>query len=184
MFGTWGNAAAGINSNPLTFTITNAAPVVSALFTPLTGGKASLTIQTIGRGRVQASPAANIYTINATVNLIAIADAGQQFQGWSGDVSGSNTNLSLTMNQSKTVIAMFSHTPSVSANAPLNGMFNSGFRLMISSDFGAAWIVQSSTNLSNWYPLVTITNTYGRAQFTDAAGVTNNATFYRLLSSP
>jgi hypothetical protein len=180
-FATWGNAAAGISTNPLYFTITNAAPVISALFVSLPGNAASLTIQTSGNGRVRATPQANTYSLNSIVALTAIPNAGQQFLGWSGAASGSSTNFSLTMNQSKTVIATFSQLPSLSVAAPLNGLFNSGFRLTITSDFGAVCDLEASTNLPNWYSIITITNTYGTAQFTDPEATTNHDTFYRLI---
>jgi hypothetical protein len=183
-FGTWGNAAAGIGTNPLYFTITNAAPVISALFVPLSGNQVSLTIQTSGNGQVQANPLANAYALNSTVALTAFPDAGQKFLGWSGNASGGSTNYSLTMNQSQTVIAMFSHAPSLSVKAPLNGLFYSGFRLTITSDFGAVCDLEASTNLSSWYSVATVTNTYGASQFTDPEATTNNATFYRSILSP
>ena len=180
-FDTWGNAAAGITANPLYFTITNGAPVVSTLFTPVTVGTVSLTVQTSGHGKVQVSPPANSYSLNASVTLTAVPDPGQQFIGWSGDAGGTTTNLSLTLNQSKTVIATFSHMPNLNADPPLNGLFNSGFRLLVTSDFGAVSILEGSTNLSDWETIGTFTNIYGTTQFTDPAATTNNATFYRLL---
>jgi hypothetical protein len=180
-FGTWGNAAAGISTNPLYFTITNPTPIISALFSTLPGNKVSLTIQTIGNGRVRANPVANAYTLNSIVALTAIPVAGQQFLGWSGAASGSSTNFSLTMNQSKTVIATFSEAPSLSVAPPLNGLFDSGFRLTITSDFGAVCDLEASTNLPNWYPLATLTNTYGTTEFTDPGATSNIATFYRAI---
>jgi hypothetical protein len=183
-FGTWGDAAVGLSTNPLYFTITNATPVISALFVPLSGNQVSLTIQTSGNGRVRANPQANTYALNSSVALTAIPDPGQQFLGWSGAASGNSTNFSLNMNQSQTVIATFSQEPSLSVSAPLNGLFNSGFRLTITSDFGAVCDLEASTNLPNWYSLITLTNTYGTTQFTDPDATTNNATFYRLILPP
>jgi hypothetical protein len=183
-FGTWGDAAAGISTNPLYFTITNTTPIISALFTSLPGNRASLTIQTSGNGQVRANPLANSYALNSIVALTAIPQPGQQFLGWSGNASGGSTNFSLTMSQSETVTATFSQAPILSVAAPLNGLFNSGFRLTITSDFGAICDLEASTNLPNWYSLITLTNTYGTVQFTDPAATTNNATFYRLLLSP
>lgn len=183
-FAIWGAAAAGITSNPLNITVTNPMPVVSALFVPLSGGQAGLIIQNTGDGQVIADPSANAYTLNSEVLLTAIPDHGQQFLGWSGDGSGESTNLSLIMNQSKTVIATFSHNPILSVNSPLNGAVNSGFRVMITSDFGAFCAIESSTNLSSWNLIGTLTNTYGTTQFTDPAALTNSATFYRVISTP
>ncbi len=183
-FATWGNAAAGISTNPLYFTITNAVPVISSLFVPLSGNQASLTIQISGNGQVTANPLSNTYALNSIVALTAIPDPGQQFLGWSGAASGGSTNFSLAMTQSETVLAAFSHAPSLSVNPPLNGLFNSGFRLTITSDFGAVCDLEASTNLSDWYSIITLTNTYGMAQFTDSEATTNNAIFYRLLLPP
>ena len=160
------------------------APVISALFTSLPANKVSLTIQTVGNGRVHASPLANTYSVNSIVALTAIPDAGQQFLGWSGAAIGTSTNFSLTMSQSQTVIASFSQMPNLSVASPLNGLFNSGFRLTITSPFGAVCDLQASTNLPEWYSIVSLTNTYGTAQFTDPTTTTNNQTFYRAVTLP
>lgn len=182
-FGTWGNAAAGISTNPLYFTISNTNPVISALFAPLSGNKVSLTLETTGDGRVKASPLANSYSLNSAVTLTAVADAGQKFLVWGGNGTGSSTNLSLTMNQSKTVTATFTQEPSLSVASSANSLSASGFRMTITGGFGAVYDVEASTNLPNWYSLGLLTNTYGTSQFTDFSA-TNDATFYRLILSP
>src|ERR1022692_4110527 len=74
-----------------------------------------------------------------------------------------------------------SHTPNLNIDPPLNGLFNSGFRLLVTSDFGVVGTIEGSTNLADWDWISTVTNTYGTTQVTDPRAVTNNAKFYRLM---
>jgi hypothetical protein len=113
-FGVWGNAASG-NANPLYFPITNANPVVSSLFAPLSANQYSLVVVPNGEGRVTNSPTANFYNNGQSVTVAALPNAGQSFTGWSGDATGSANPLSVTINQSKTIMANFTKRPMLSA---------------------------------------------------------------------
>ena len=53
------------------------------------------------------------------------------------------------------------------------------FRLTILGEFGALYDISGSTNLSDWSIAGAVTNTYGRAQFTDPAGTRIPYQFYR-----
>ena len=107
----WGNAASGTN-NPLSFTITNANPTVTAVFAALGGsGTFALTVVPNGFGQVLASPRANRYATGTNVTLTALPDAGQSFLSWSGDASGTNHPLVVTMNPSKVITANFTKRP-------------------------------------------------------------------------
>jgi hypothetical protein len=52
---------------------------------------------------------------------------------------------------------------------------------MLTGEFGAAYRLDVSTNLAEWTPLVTLTNTYGRTQFTDEAATNAAHRFYRVV---
>jgi hypothetical protein len=58
-------------------------------------------------GTVVASPASPYYTMGESVALTAIPNSGQQFLGWSGPASGTNSTISLIMNSNSTIIASF-----------------------------------------------------------------------------
>ena len=133
-FGVWGNAASG-NTNPLFYTISNASPVISAAFAPTPGGDAALTVLISGGGHVNATPAGNYFPLNQSVILTAIPDAGKTFLGWSGDASGTNNPLNLTLSQSDVITANFTGTASLLVNRPGGDGFSpQGFRFTLSSD--------------------------------------------------
>jgi len=182
-FGIWGNAASG-NVNPLSFGVTNANQTVSSLFSAVGGGQAGLTVVPVGNGRVTVNPRANVYSTGASVTITATPDANQSFLGWSGDASGSQNPLSLTMNQTKTIFANFSHKPSLSIKAPFEGVKPEGFVMTISGDYGGRFEVDGSSNLVNWTVLGVVTNSYGSFEFIDSAAVNLPRRFYRSVMLP
>ncbi len=72
----------------------------------------SLTLTTTnGMGSIQAAPALDVYAPGQTVQLTATPGAGCTFVGWQGDASGTNNPLTLMMDGSKRVEAVFSTKP-------------------------------------------------------------------------
>ncbi len=116
-FRLWGGAAAGNTVSPLDFIVTNASPAISAVFSALSGGNFSLTLQTVGPGSVIRNPVASSYTSGSAVTLTATPNAGFIFQGWTGDATSLANPLLVTMNSSKFITANFGTTPPVT-NAP------------------------------------------------------------------
>ncbi len=105
-FGYWGNAAQG-STNPLLFTVRSPSPVVSCIFGTLATNQAALTVLISGNGQVARSPQSNAYSLNQSVVLTATPGSGQKFQGWSGDATGSQTPLTVVMDRSRVVNALF-----------------------------------------------------------------------------
>jgi len=74
-----------------------------------------LTVTTPNNGSVTTTPNPNsitgTYNDGTIVTLTAIPDAGYQFAGWSGDVSGTNPSTSIVMDANKTVTASFIELP-------------------------------------------------------------------------
>jgi uncharacterized repeat protein (TIGR02543 family) len=70
----------------------------------------SLTASTTAGGTVSKSPDQASYAPNAVVNLTAAANTNYLFTGWSGDASGTNNPLSVTMTTNKSVSATFVST--------------------------------------------------------------------------
>jgi len=64
-----------------------------------------------GMGSVTQTPDNSVYVYNEIVQLTANAPAGYQFTGWSGDASGTQNPLAITMDANKTVTALFAPTP-------------------------------------------------------------------------
>ncbi len=69
--------------------------------------RAKLVVSTVGSGSVTLDPPGNSYPNGTVVTLTAIADAGFEFSGWSGDLSGSDNPTTITMNGQKNVTATF-----------------------------------------------------------------------------
>jgi glucuronoarabinoxylan endo-1,4-beta-xylanase len=71
----------------------------------------SLSLNTIGNGTVSLSPTGEVYMAGTEVTLTAVPMEGYRFDGWGGDVSGSNETIILVMDTNKTVEATFSEIP-------------------------------------------------------------------------
>jgi hypothetical protein len=182
-FGLWGNAASG-NANPLQFQVTNASPTVSALFAAISGGNVALTIVPVGDGHVSANPGGNAYQPGQLVSITATAVAGQSFLGWSGAASGLQNPLIVLMDQSKTIYATFSRSPSISTTNSFEGFKPGGFTFTMAGDIGARYVLYASFNLQDWSVLHVFTNVAGTFQFTDSAATNLPRRFYRSLLLP
>ncbi len=176
-FGIWGNAATG-KTNPLLFSVVTGTPEVSALFAPLSGGQAALTVLSTGGGAVTIAPQTNRFPTGSTAVLTAIPVAGQRFLGWSGDVGGTNNPVSLKMTGSKVVTAQFSHVPAFAMSLQSNNQV----QLLLNSIQGDVCRIDVSSNLTTWTPLVTITNFFGTFRFTDPAGYSLPLRMYRAVA--
>jgi hypothetical protein len=178
-FASWSGAASG-SSNPLKHNITNANQTISCLFSPLNAGQFALAVIENGRGFVSASPSGNFHTNGQLVTLTPTPDAGQNFVGWSGDASGTNSPIVVTMNQSKIITANFTKRPSLRVSTPLEGLVEDGFRLTVLGEFGTPYTILGSTNLlRDWQVVGAVTNTYGTVQFVDPDGTDSQQKFYR-----
>jgi len=178
-FGFWGNAATG-NTNPLYFTITGPNQTVSSIFAPLPADQSALTVLINGRGRVNADPRANAYPTNQSVTLTAVADEGRSFVNWSGDVSGTQNPLAISMAQSRVITANFSSQPHLRVDRPgVEGFTSEGFRLTVVSDPQTSHEIRASTNLSTWVGIGRVTNDFGEVQFTDTNAASMPARFYQ-----
>ncbi len=76
----------------------------------------TLTIGTEGSGNITLSPSEVAYSPGDTVTLTAIPDEGWQFDGWSGDVTATDSLVLLLMTSNKTVTANFSTQTVTSLN--------------------------------------------------------------------
>ena len=98
----------------------------------------TLTVNaTNGSVTTNPNPTNGTYNDGAVVALTATPDAGYQFDGWSGDASGTTNPLNITMDADKTITANFSkiqHTLTINATngsvtaspAPTNGTYDNG----------------------------------------------------------
>src|SRR5439155_14682576 len=66
-----------------------------------------LDVTTVGSGTVAKSPDHASYDHGSLVELTATPAVGYHFVGWSGDASGSDNPLSVTMDAAKSITATF-----------------------------------------------------------------------------
>ena len=90
-------------SNPLEISVVPTPNVLS----PVPGAEMPkiLTVNSGSGGHVL--PAGAVYNHGSEASLTAIPDAGWAFNGWTGDLSGTSVNETLTMDANKTVTAQF-----------------------------------------------------------------------------
>ncbi len=81
---------------------------VASYTPPSSSTQFSLTTDVVGNGSITITPDQASYDSNSTVTLIAVADAGSSFTGWTGDISGSTNPINVTMDGNKSITANFS----------------------------------------------------------------------------
>jgi uncharacterized repeat protein (TIGR02543 family) len=111
---------------PDALVIMNAAKNCTANFdkTPLL----TLTVSKTGTGEVRTADAIincgttcqGDFSANTPVTLIAISSTGSTFTGWTGDCTGTDTSITLTMNAAKTCTASFAtvSSPNTTTSCP------------------------------------------------------------------
>jgi len=68
----------------------------------------TLTTDTVGQGSIALNPSGGTYDSGTVVTVTANPSSGWQFDGWSGNLSGSTNPTTITMNANKSVTATFS----------------------------------------------------------------------------
>jgi len=183
-FALWGNAASGTN-NPLTFTVTNPNPTVTAVFAALPASQHALTVLPDGFGQVTSTPRGNRFGNGTNVTLLAAPESGQEFLGWSGDAGGTNNPLVVMMNQSRVITANFTKRPRLAPLSCESVPNGEEFQLLLTGEFGGRYSIEATTNLAPitpaWEPLATLTNTFGSAQFNDPSPTKRPQRFYRAV---
>lgn len=101
-FAGWSGDLTG-NENPVTITITKNM-TITAHFTQ---NQYTITTNIIGQGYVTKYPEKETYTYGEIVTLTAIANAGWNFSEWSGDLTGTQNPINITMNGNKNITATF-----------------------------------------------------------------------------
>ncbi len=110
-----GNVPAGMDQgNPLTVPM-DRDRTISARFE----AAATVVVEVTGGGSVRIEPQQETYTTGSDVTLVAEADEGFVFSGWSGDAEGSATPLTLTLTGDAVVGASFVVDPGPVSDAVL-----------------------------------------------------------------
>lgn len=95
------------DANPLTVTFVKGM-AVTAIFDPI---GYQLNVTTVGQGTVGKAPDKTSYTHGETVTLTAQPHPGWRFVGWSGDVTGADAQIQVTVQKELNVQATFVESP-------------------------------------------------------------------------
>ena len=106
-FDHWVGDANG-TQNPITITM-DSYKDIAAVFTVMPGYH-ELAIKRQGQGSIDPSLGSHTYLDGTIVTITATADPGWVFDGWDGDVSGTQNPITITMDADKEVIARFVYT--------------------------------------------------------------------------
>jgi uncharacterized repeat protein (TIGR02543 family) len=123
---------------------------VTAHFTPITGGTYSLTVNVVGNGSVTPD-LAGPYDAGTVVQLTADADSGWEFSGWSGDLGGTTSPESITMDGDKTVTATFTEISAGPYSLTVNVVGNGSVTPDLAGPYDAGTVVQLTADAdSGW----------------------------------
>ena len=92
----------------------------------------SLTVNVVGSGSVTKNPSAATYSSGTVVALTAVPAVNWTFQSWSGDISGTQNPINITMTGNKTVAATFTQGMQF-YNLTVNVAFVSDFKSFVGS---------------------------------------------------
>jgi hypothetical protein len=159
--------------------ITNAQPSVRAVFEALDPKtQVSFALRTSGHGRVETTPSGSSFAPGRVIRLAALPDEGQAFIRWTGDVTGSENPLLLTLDGSKSVVAEFSARPTLRAAATDRQRLETPVMLTLDGDFAGRYQIERSADLVAWEPVSTVTSRYGHTEVAVAVG-SLQAAFFR-----
>ncbi|MGO9199269.1 MAG: Ig-like domain-containing protein [Limisphaerales bacterium] len=183
-FRVWSGAGGNNTNSPLNFVVTNASPVVGALFGGLPAGERTLNLLVNGAGTVSRNPQASYYVAGSVVTISAAPAAGNIFTGWSGGITGADAPTNVTLNSSLTITANFISTnapppqpPIVAITSPLDGaVFTAGSSIALAasaSDTNAGGTVVQVAFFAGTNQIALLTNSPFSFAWTNAPVGTN-----------
>jgi len=109
------------------------------------------------------------------------AEPGQAFTSWSGDATGADNPLVVTMDKSKTITANFTNRPRLDIPDCFGLLGGGGFRLLLEGEIGTGYSIEKSFDLREWTVVATITNALGVLQVDTPTVSGANQQFYRAV---
>jgi uncharacterized repeat protein (TIGR02543 family) len=166
-FSSWGGDLSG--TNPSASIVMTGSKSITANFT-----KKQFTIALSAQnGSIVKNPDQASYDSGATVLLTAQPSAGYQFSSWSGDVSGTNPSVSITMTANKSAIATFTKKQFTLTLSAQNGSiaknpdlasYDSGTTILLTASPAAGYQFANWTgDLSGTNPSASITMTANKS---------------------
>lgn len=174
----WGGAVSG-RSLPAELTIHEAQPEVSALFAPLPEGQVEMNVRAVGDGDVRVSPALPHYPVGTRVTLTAEPREGQSFLGWAGTLDGMNPVISVTLEESRSVMARFTARPTLALVQLFDYRQPGAYRFRVDGELDALYAIESSPDLRAWSRFTVVTNTFGSTLTRGPTEPVGGRVFYR-----
>ncbi|MCU0783047.1 MAG: hypothetical protein MUF81_03180 [Verrucomicrobia bacterium] len=106
-------------------------------------------------GTVVKNPNQANYTNGSQVILTATPANGFSFNTWSGDATGSQNPLTVTMTTSKSITANFVVAPSSPKQLTRMTLSNGVFHFVLNGPVGSNYVIQVSSDLVTWLPFST-----------------------------
>jgi hypothetical protein len=121
-FSGWSGDVSG-DTNPLLVDMSSDKNVIASFVELPDDGLYSINIVKVGSGSgsVNLSPVGGSYPLGTVVTLSSTASLGSTFSGWSGDVSGSSSNVSLAVTKNMAVTATFTQNSYVITSSAGSG---------------------------------------------------------------
>ena len=116
-FAGWSGDVSG-SQNPLSVTVDRDLSVVASFVQDV---PVTLTTSVVGDGVVVVDPDQAQYSVGDVVSVTATPGSGQRFVGWSGDASGSQNPLSITMADDTSITATFEPVGAASVTTSVQG---------------------------------------------------------------
>jgi len=127
LFGIAGSAQVATTPGPTTLVWNNS---LSRLVTSAVAFAARpefrLTLSTTGSGTIQSDPAGDKFPAGTRVTLTATPAPGWRFEGWSGDLTGTDNPAIITMDREKSITANFTPLPPGITTQPLSQTVTTG----------------------------------------------------------
>src|SRR5215475_5688622 len=127
LFGIAGSSQAATTPGPTTLVWNNG---LSRLVTSAVAFAARpefrLTLAANGSGTIQSDPAGDKFPAGTRVTLTATPAPGWRFDGWSGDLTGTDNPAIITMDREKSITANFTPLPPSIATQPLSQSVTTG----------------------------------------------------------
>ncbi len=141
----------------------------------------TLTVNAVN-GTVTKSPDQANYESGSQVVLTAVPANGYLFNVWSGDATGSQNPLMVTITTNMSIVVNFTAAPISSNRLTSINISNGLVSFYLNGPGGSNYVVQYSTNLVNWVSLVTNVIPSGGIRVVDFPMQTSPAEmFYRAL---
>ena len=168
--------ATSVTNNPITLSVTTNT-ALKAIFKRFF----TLTLNVSTGGVVELNPIQAAYLDGTSVTLLGKQQRYYRFDRWTGGFVGTNLSATLSLVTNLTIGAVFA--PSHRLLPTPNQDLSVGFKMQAEGEEGSRYVIEASSGLASWNPLVTITNKTGAVEFVDQQARVLSRRFYRIRSA-